>query len=260
MRGRGKWIRKCGDTNWADDFSFSEPKRLELFLRDNTLKSKSADRSGLKNIIMRMKGYVFLLLSMALAALSPGCASTAPTDTLITAQRNPDFSPARTDTICLSQQLDPRPEDAALRSALTAELARENFNIVTNTDADYTLAGVIEDDSTVEPVRQTTPAYTYPNPMLAGPFLARPMTPEGQENTGEPSLESATVQTDYVHVNSGIRLYLFANPKKHPGMQIAWEGCIAAGKTVSAEREPLLVKTLLGYFGKDYNGRVGLNK
>lgn len=210
--------------------------------------------------MMRMKNYAFLLLSAALAALSSGCASTAPTGTLITAQRNPDFSPARTDTICLSQQLDPRREDAALRSALTAELARENFNIVTNTDADYTLACLIEDDSTVESVQKTTSAYTYPNPMLAGPYLAVPISPEGQENTGEPSLETATVQTDYVHVNSGIRLYLYANPKKYPGLQIAWEGCIVAGRTVSAELEPLLVKALLGYFGKDFTGRVGLNK
>ncbi len=210
---------------------------------------------------MHMKTCIILLFSLVLAALLPGCASTPQMGTLITAQRNPNFSPTRTEKICLAQQLHPRNEDAALGSALMAELTRENFNIVTNKDADYTLAYLIEDDSTVESVRQTTPAYTYPKPMLAGSSVPKnPLNPEGQENTGEPSLETTTVQTDYVHVNMGIRLYLYANPKKYPGLQIAWQGCIAVGKKVSTGREPLLVRTLLGYFGQDYTGRIDLGK
>lgn len=207
------------------------------------------------------------MFALALAALSSGCASTAPTGILVTAQRDPSFSPLRTDKICLAQQPNPNAEDAALTSALMTELTNENFNIVTNIDSDYTLACVIEDDSTTESVPRAIHPYTQSNAQwvqpempVAGSSTGRYLDREDQEDVGEPGLQTQIVQAEYVHPEQGIRIYLYANPKRHPGLQIAWQGCIEAGKTVSSEREPLLLKTLLSYFGQDYTGRVDLGK
>ena len=81
------------------------------------------------------------------------------------------------------------------------------------------------------------------------------------EGPGETSMQTAIVETEYIHPDQGIRLYLYVNPKTHPGgLQIAWQGCIEAGETVSPDREPLLIKTLLGYFGQDYTGRIELGQ
>ncbi len=209
-----------------------------------------------------MKNRINLVLLLALAALFTGCASTTPQGILVTAQRDPAFSPTRTDRICLTQQLNSRPEDAALARALTAELTRENFNIVTNTDADYTLACVIEDDSTSVSVPRAIHPYSNAPTSTVTPNVPGidPLSPEERENGGQPGLQTEIVQVEYVHPDQGIRLYLYANPKKHPGLQIAWQGCIEAGQTVSPGREPLLIKTLLGYFGQDYTGRVALGQ
>jgi hypothetical protein len=57
----------------------------------------------------------------------------------------------------------------------------------------------------------------------------------------------------------GIRLQLFSRPRAPAGRpETAWEGYIDAGFKVSPEREPVLLKTLLTFFGKDYNGRARL--
>jgi len=217
-------------------------------------------------LIMHMKKSIVLLFSLALAALFTGCASMVSNGVLVTAQRDPAFLPLRTDEICLSRQLHPSKEQIVLNFALTNELANEGFNVVTNTDADYTLACVIEDDSTDESVSRATHPYTVPSPVMTpgvpGSGEIKSFNPEEQEypqeqeNAGEPSLETTIEQVEYVHVDKGIRLYLYANPKKYSGLQIAWQGCIEAGETVSPDREPLLIRTLLGYFGQDYTGRI----
>jgi len=56
-----------------------------------------------------------------------------------------------------------------------------------------------------------------------------------------------------------IWLYLYTNPKKSGGgLQLAWQGTIAVGDSPSQERELAMLKTLLGYLGKDQNGQVEL--
>ena len=210
-----------------------------------------------------MKKRIFLFVSLALVTLFTGCA-TAPKGILITTQRDPDFLPTRTNTISMTLRPNPSPEDAALGSVLMAELASEHFNIVTNADADYTMTYLIEDDSTayisehyeVNPVLAPPPqnnaqmdgqAMTY-----GGPVPAQSYSPNG--------VYAATlVNTPLVFTDKGIRLYLYSNPKTHPGgLQIAWQGYIGGGRTITAERIPFLVKILLGYFGQDYTGRIDL--
>jgi hypothetical protein len=102
------------------------------------------------------------------------------------------------------------------------------------------------------------PVSVYP-PVVSGSTLDRlnPESPQS-ENYDQSSLQKTIVQTEYVHPNKGIRLYLYANPEKYSGLQIAWQGCIEAGESVSPDREPLLIRTLLGYFGQDYAGSIDL--
>jgi len=209
-----------------------------------------------------MKNHIAILLSLLLAAFLTGCASTVPNGILITAQRDPAFSPARTNTICMSILNNPSRENTDLGAALMAELVSEHFNIVTNSDADYTLAYLIEDDSTSEIVPRATHPYINPN-MAPPPGLHGTLVPLTFENEqpGEPSMQTTIEPAEYVHPDKGIRLYLYTNPKTHAGgLQIAWQGCIEAGETVSPDREPLLIKTLLGYFGQDYTGRIELGQ
>jgi hypothetical protein len=198
-----------------------------------------------------LKIHCLLLFALVLAISSAGCASNG---VLVSAQRNAQFSPTPADTIVMALRPNPSAEDAALGTALLAELAREDFNIVTNVDAAYTLTYLVEDDST-ERTYFHPEVYQRPPPQTTGDILATEMGNPGRlapQNT-------VIVPTTLVFRARGIRLYLYANPKRHPGgLQVAWTGCIESGRTIPTNREPLLIKTLLGYFGQDYLGRVNL--
>lgn len=204
-----------------------------------------------------MKNCIFLFLSLALAAFFTGCA-TAQKGILITTQRNPDFSPTRAETISMTLRPNPSPEDVVLGSALTAEMASEHFNIITNADANYTMTYLIEDDSTtvisehdeVNPVLAPPPQSN--RQIISGAVFGQPYSPNGTYTV-------STVSTPLIFTDKGIRLYLYTNPKiRSGGIQIVWQGYIGGGRTVTPERIPLMVKTLLNYFGQDYTGRIDL--
>lgn len=211
----------------------------------------------MKQIQMALQNYgKFLQLLLLLAILSAGCASTHPT---VGAWRDAGFSPKRTDKIAFALRPNPNSEDAELGRLLTAELKREGFNIVPAAEADYTLAYVVEDDSTEHYLPERD--FTVGGPPQRTPNIVVPskMPPPGLEEAQlytPPSISPGVV----VFHNKGLRLFLYTNPKAHGGnLQLAWSGCIEAGETVSSDREPLLIKTLLGYFGENYVGRVDLN-
>jgi hypothetical protein len=201
---------------------------------------------------------LFLLMPF-LAMLSAGCATTNhPT---LAARRGDGFSPARTDKIALTLRPNPGPEDALLGRLLTAELQREGFHLVPPEQADYTLVYAVEDDSTAtylperdfvvatpqETEQQRAASATPPPPGFSRP---RPgFTPA-----------SSIGPTVVVYHDKGIRLYLYTNPQTHAGkFELAWSGCIEAGERISPDREPMLIKKLLGYFGQDYLGQVNLD-
>jgi hypothetical protein len=72
---------------------------------------------------------------------------------------------------------------------------------------------------------------------------------------------AASVSRPVVFRNRGIRLFLYNNPKIHPGsIQIVWQGYIAAGEGASAERKMALIRTLLGYLGQEQHGQVDLTQ
>jgi hypothetical protein len=198
-----------------------------------------------------MKNYYCFLLPLALVILSAGCASNR---AAIGAWRSVGFSPTPADKIALAVMPHPSKQDEELGRVLIAELESKGFNIVPQAEADYTLAYAVEDDWTVsdvsvQPVQPpATPPTVVVVPSRFGAAIIQPL----------PEIERTILQP-VVFYTKGIRLYLYSNPKNHPGdLQTAWEGCIDAGQRMSARREPILVKTLLNYFGQDHIGRVSL--
>jgi len=57
----------------------------------------------------------------------------------------------------------------------------------------------------------------------------------------------------------GIRLRLYPSQGLRAGrFETAWEGYIEAGLKLREDRQPLLLKTLFGYFGRDFSGSAKL--
>jgi hypothetical protein len=96
-----------------------------------------------------------------------------------------------------------------------------------------------------------------PQSMIPG----RSPTPQTTEQIFISSMDTPRTYptSTFIYHSKDIRLYLYTNPQTQPGrLRLVWQGSIAAGESVSAERELLLLQTLLSYFGKDQNGRVNL--
>ncbi|HEX4349897.1 MAG TPA: hypothetical protein VH251_05905 [Verrucomicrobiae bacterium] len=195
-----------------------------------------------------MKHLSLFWLSLASAILLSGCASTQPT---VGAWHDSHFTPQRTDKLALTLRPDPTDEDARLGRILTAELEREGFNLVPLAEADYALTYVIENSAETSEVPGALPSMQMP------PQTSRDIvTPPNAESFQKPPPATTVVFDD-----KDIRLYLYTNPKTHPGqLQLVWTGSIHAGETISDGREPLLIEALLGYFGQDYDGPVNLPK
>jgi hypothetical protein len=197
---------------------------------------------------MKSRYLLFFLLTLTLTTFSTGCASNRAD---VGAWRDSNFSPTRAAKIALTLISNPSDENAELGRVLTAELKRENFNLVPLAEADYTLTCVVEDDSEESYMPRQQPFASAPPQTTAQVY----------EQDGFQTYQTPLPPTLVIFHKKDIRLYLYTNPKTHPGgLQIAWTGSIDAGETVSAKREPVLIETLLGYFGQAYAGSVNLTK
>ena len=197
-----------------------------------------------------MKNYSqFVVLSLfVITMLSVGCATKRP---MVSAGRYSQLSVTPTNTIALTTKVKPGRADTELNRILVAELQREGFNVVSYEIADYILAYTFEDEWT-ENHQQSVTARQMPASQTTTQLMS------GSQPTDTPS---AIADTSFTSQTQGIRLVLYTNPKTHPGgLQIAWQGCIDPGKNISSQNEPALIRTLLGYFGRDYNGPVNLAK
>jgi hypothetical protein len=202
---------------------------------------------------LEMKPILVLFVSVLLVIISNGCAS-APKSAVITAQRDSHYSLSRSNAISVALRPNPSPENALLGAVLMAELYSEHFNITTNADAEYVLNYLVEDNSNVVFSQHeiVQPVFAAP-PQSTGAFLG------GQPNNQGDIYRVHTVSTPLVFTDKGIRLYLFTNPKKQPhGFQFVWQGYIGGSTSITAERLPFLVKSLLCHFGEDYNGKIDL--
>jgi len=190
------------------------------------------------------------LLLPALAILAAGCASSQPT---VSTWNNAPFAPTRADKIGLTLRPNPSPADAELGRLLVAELKREGFDLVPIEQADYLLAYALEDERVEVDNYRTAPPATMGPPQTTTQILSPPQ----MQTYGGPAPGIAA--PPFVFHNQGIQLYLYTNPHTRPGgLQVAWQGYISAGQTISAERELILIQTLLGYWGQEHHGPVSL--
>jgi len=196
---------------------------------------------------------MLLCLSLAMAGLLAGCATKRPQ---VETWRNPQFSPSRTTKLALTERPNPSPHDATLGRLLVAELQRGGYAVVPPDQADYLLTYVVADSidadyrsgahvSVMSAPAQTSygSSYGYYTP-IGGPGRSVP----------------ATIYADpVIYHTRDLRLCLYTNPKTHAGnFQMAWQGSIAAGLSEAPDRDTVLIRTLLGYLGKEQNGRVDL--
>ncbi|HEV2434742.1 MAG TPA: hypothetical protein VG077_01980 [Verrucomicrobiae bacterium] len=188
-------------------------------------------------------------LMPALVILMAGCATHHP---LASTWHESQFSPTRADKIALTLRPQPSPEDAELDRLLVGELKREGFNLVPIEKADYLMAGTMSDELLEDPRQQITINTPAAPPQTTGQILS-------QSESLASSVPASRVSRPVVFRQRGIRLFLYTNPKTNPGgFQIVWQGYIVTGQTVTAERETLLIRTLLGYFGQEQHGLVNL--
>lgn len=187
----------------------------------------------------------------ALVILMAGCATHRP---VISTWNESQKVPGRTDKIGLIKQLNPASQTAELGRLLTDELKREGFNVVPTDEADYLMAYSLED----ELVPQDR-SVTMMEPASPPQTTAQVIDQAGARGySGDPTLPARPVSQPVVFRSRGIRLFLYNNPKTHPGgFQIVWQGYIAAGQA-TPKRETALIKTLLGYLGQEHHGAVNL--
>lgn len=196
-------------------------------------------------------------MSLLLRFLLPGlifiCAGCATHRPELSIWRDARFSPSPTNSIGLTDRPNPTPQDAELGRMLVGEMQQEGFQIVPSAQADFLLTYVLEDvteKSTMMPrISEDFMADHASMPQTTGQITDQIYT-----RSYEVRLRTYVPPTFVFH-SKAIRLFLYTNPKKNSGeFKLVWQGSIEAGESVPADRELLLLRTLLGYFGKDQNG------
>ncbi len=198
--------------------------------------------------LFRLRRLVWL--TPTLVILVTGCITHRPT---LSTWRDSTLTPTRADKIALTPQLNPSPETAALGRLLTAELQREGFHLVPADQADYLMAYALEDELVNQ--GRTIAITTAASPPQTTAQVMDETPPGGYSS--DPTIPARAVSQPVVYRNRGIRLFLYNNPKTHPGgFRIVWQGYISSGLSASPQRETILLKTLLGYLGQEYHGPV----
>ena len=139
------------------------------------------------------------------------------------------------------------------------ELRQQGFHVVTSGEAEYTLTYWIDESWKRGKIVVSDREGTWANPRDADtrlpslpPFFGPPR-PYYERSLGMQHVLEVPYET------KGIRLKLFHQASMRAGqMQTAWDGYIEGGDRVSEKREPVLVRTLLNYFGRDFVGEAKL--
>jgi hypothetical protein len=203
--------------------------------------------------IFPVKIVCIFLPILTLLVLSTGCASPRP---LVSAWHNSDFSPTPVDKIAMTLTPNPSAKDAELGRLLTVELRREGFYLVPLEKADYLLACTADGERGADRQQVITITASAGPSQTSDQFFS-PLPPVTISGSVSNTPSTATLEPGVAHAHS-IRLVLYTNPKNNPaGFQVAWQGYIASA---SSEREMALVRTLLGYFGREQHGPVTLTE
>jgi hypothetical protein len=203
----------------------------------------------------RRRRFLHCALIVSLVALLSGCAARSP---YVLARRDAGCNLTATSKIALASHAQPREAELALERALVSALHERGIDPGPPAQADFTLAYWLDDSwipgKKVEYYHQGRWTDICPQ-VSSGPMVIGPSGSVFDQESTE--LRQRVVDVPYYI--QGIRLKLY--PKSRAGVvsfQPAWEGYIAGGNRVSATREPALLRTLLRYFGEDFNGRAPL--
>ena len=190
-----------------------------------------------------------------------GCASRT---AYVIARQNARYPLTCANKIAIADHAHPREEEEVLRQALLGELRQQGFELVAPDKAEFSLTYWIDESWRrgkivvsnregfwADPNREPgTPYLPAVPPYFGRPGFTRPY--------GEPQIGIQHV-VDVPYATRGIRLKLFDQASMRSGrMETAWDGYIEGGDRVATQREPVLLRTLLQYFGKDFVGRAKL--
>jgi hypothetical protein len=195
-------------------------------------------------------------LMVCLPLLTISCAS--PTAYVI-ARQSARYPLSLTNRITIADHAQPREEEQSLRTTLLAELHQLGFKVVSPDQAEYTLTYWIDESWKRAKIVVSDREGTWAIPHDADIHSAALPAFFGPTGTSyERSLGMQHV-VEVPYETKGIRLKLFHQESMRAGQMLtAWDGYIEGGDQISAKREPVLVRTLLNYFGKDFIGRAKL--
>lgn len=188
------------------------------------------------------------LLAMVLA--SAGCASHR-TNLIARSGGQPLRMEGRSVSLMLSLHRDPQQRE--LDRLLTMELQRRGFSIVPQAEADFTISANTEINWV------TTTTTVHPQVQANSLFVPYPGTGGFVPISTEPALVPVRMETQIP--TEGIRLRLYETRVLKQGrFQTAWEGYIEAGLKLRPEQQPVLLKSLCDYLGRDFIGHVKIPK
>lgn len=195
----------------------------------------------------------WVLLLVLLAGVT-GCASNT---AYVIARRDIRFNLTATNKLTLATHPHPSQSTRALHQTLVAVLEENGLELVPPAAAEFTLTYWLDDSwkPGKKVIYRQGGRQLDSYPMSPATFYA---DPSGGifDYSAEPVIPKV-VDVPY-HVQ-GIRLKVYPKSGTATGQfETAWEGYIEGGDRVSAKRGPVLLRTLLQYFGQDFIGRANL--
>jgi len=201
-----------------------------------------------------MKIILNLIAVLLFAGVLAGCASSG--SARMVARCNSPNAPTSLEGISLAKHPHPRPEEQRLNRALTELLKRDDANTQSPTNADYVLAYYIEEswDEVIVTPRQEEPqnyetVVNVPGDKTEGRMAGEPFIPIERDTSPR-----------YIS-KKGVKLLLYSNrAPASERLTPVWEGYIEVSSTESVQHLKAAVQSLLAQLGKDFIGRVRLQK
>ncbi len=196
------------------------------------------------------------VLLLSVIVVFTGCSSP---NAHVIARRDARFNLSNASKIT-GEHSHPREAEEVLKCDLVAALGERGIALVPPEQAEFTLTYWLDDSW--KPGKkfeyEGNPNMMFPRPMVIPP----PMGLGGPSTViyHEPVIAAPRV-VDWPYYVQGIRLKVYprtGDPALR--LQAVWEGYIEGGDRVSKKREPALLRTLLNYYGHDFNGKALVEK
>jgi hypothetical protein len=193
-----------------------------------------------------------LLLLGLLVVFASGCVSHRKNFNVV-AHAQLSVSLNTNQALALTTAITSREPELQLRTHLRAELERRGFQFVPVGQADFTVACWLEDSwkpgKRVQYYNRMTGTWMADEPMLDYPignaFDYRPDYPTRKRVVSEPVYYQ------------GIRVRVYPTTRQSSGLNpldAVWDGYIEGGAKVRPGHQPILLRTLLEYFGTNFAG------